>query len=510
MRTRPSLQNRLILSAILTVIALGAISSYVTYRVVKYRLTRAFDDTLESKARALLSLTKVERDGGFEFEFASDSMPEFASQSSPEYFLLIASDGSVLARSPSLGTADLTKTALNRVTSEDTFDRPLPDGRMGRVLAMRGFPVVERDSENEDGSPSQQAVASFVPAPIWVVVARERAPLDRSLRHVSVALAFGTLFLGFASTMVLTLVMRYGLNPLRKLAADVESVDITNMETRFLTPRLPRELTPIAERLDELFTRLRKAIARERRYTSDVAHELRTPLSEISVALEIAEKFANLGDEARIAIKQALEATAECRTLVETLLEVARHGDNARKPPMAPVDVVRITREEYLRLRDQASAKKLHVLQRSDTERALVLSNEHLLRAIVRNLLGNAVDYAPEESEVVIEVCQDPVKGGRLSISNVAKDLAATDLDSMTEPFWRKDAARTDRQHSGLGLTLAKSIAKLLDLELSLNLSAEQIFTVALQWSAVSNTVGECAHLTGGRGDEVDTAAASE
>lgn len=495
MKKRPSLQNRLIVSAILTVIALGAISSYVTYQVVKYRLTRAFDDTLESKARALLSLTKFEKDGNLEFEFTSDSMPEFASPRSPEYFLLLASDGTILAKSPSFGHANFTETALRRVTSEGVFDHILPDGRMGRVLAIRGFPVVEKDSENEDGSSSTPRPASALSRPIWVVVARERTSLDRALRHVAVALAFGTLFLGFAGTAVLILVMRHGLNPLRKLATDVENVDITSLETRFSTPSLPRELAPIAERLDELFSRLRKAIARERRYTSDVAHELRTPLSEISIALEIAEKFADVGEEARTAIKQALEATAECRTLTETLLDVARHGDNARKPPMAPVDVVRVAEEEYRRLRDQASAKKLHVLQRGDTERALVLSNEHLLRAIIRNLFGNAVEYAPEESEVVIEIRHDPAKGVGLSISNIAKDLVAADLESMTEPFWRKDAARTDRQHSGLGLTLAKSIAKLLDLELSLNLSADHIFTAALQWPATQNVERNAAHL---------------
>ncbi|MCX7626078.1 MAG: sensor histidine kinase N-terminal domain-containing protein, partial [Candidatus Sumerlaeaceae bacterium] len=184
MSNRRSLQNRLIISAVLTVIVLGAISNYVAYRVVNYRLTRAFDDALESKAKALLSLTKVEKDGNIEIEFASDSMPEYASRVSPEYFLIISERGEVLARSPSLAAADVARMPQKHFTSQRAFDHPLPDGRMGRVLVFQGSPIVEKDSE-EEWQPADPNAASLGD-PLWVVVARERAPLDRSLRHVAI------------------------------------------------------------------------------------------------------------------------------------------------------------------------------------------------------------------------------------------------------------------------------------------------------------------------------------
>ncbi|MCX7625247.1 MAG: ATP-binding protein, partial [Candidatus Sumerlaeaceae bacterium] len=170
--------------------------------------------------------------------------------------------------------------------------------------------------------------------------------------------------------------------------------------------------------------------------------------------------------------------------LVETLLEMARHGENARKPPMDRLDFFSIVQDECMRLSEKALERQLRVVQHCGTQGAMVQSNEYLLRTIVRNLLGNAVDYAPEHTEITVEMNYDSARGGTLSISNYARDLSPADLENMTEPFWRKDSARTDRQHSGLGLTLAKSIAKLLDLRLSFSLSPGHLFTVTLQWPA--------------------------
>jgi two-component system sensor histidine kinase QseC len=477
---RTSLQNRLIVAIGLTLAVLGALSSYVTYRLVAYRLTRAFDDTLVSKAKALLALIKQEANGHVEFEFTGTAMPEFVSKTAPEYFTLFSERGDVLARSPSLADNKPLTYSQRHFHDQRGFNLTLPDGRPGRAFALRGFPTLERDSDEEPQKPGE---FTHTANPVVVVVARDRLGLDRSLVTVASALVLGSLFLTVAGALAVAIVVRRELTPLRRLAEQVEAVDVTRLDTRFAAPDLPRELAPIAERLDQLFARLREAVTRERRYTSDVAHELRTPLTEISVALEVAQRFSQLDPETQKAIQHAREAAAECRVLVETLLELARRGEATPPPPVAPVDAVKLLHEEVARFASLAKERQLTMrcTAPSDAQDLELLTNEHLLRSILRNLISNAVTYAPPQTEVTIEASRREAGQIVLSVSNIATDLSPEDVTEMCEPFWRKDAARSDRQHSGLGLTIAKSLAKLLNVELEFELAPNKVLTARIR-----------------------------
>ena len=104
-----------------------------------------------------------------------------------------------------------------------------------------------------------------------------------------------------------------------------------------------------------------------------------------------------------------------------------------------------------------------------------------MLRAIVDNLMSNAVDYTPRGGSITSRLDNTGDGNGiELSITNTNDSLTISDLPHLFEPFWRKDAARSDGTHSGLGLALVALYAKLLGARLETDLTTSGAFRVAL------------------------------
>ena len=93
-------------------------------------------------------------------------------------------------------------------------------------------------------------------------------------------------------------------------------------------------------------------------------------------------------------------------------------------------------------------------------------------RRAVENLIGNAVAYAPDDATIRI-FYSGGTNGMRFDISNPAPELSQEDARHLFEPFWRKRGAKTDRDHSGLGLALAASFADILEMDLDARLLSD-------------------------------------
>ncbi|MGB9691236.1 MAG: ATP-binding protein [Candidatus Sumerlaeaceae bacterium] len=476
MKKRPSLQWRLFALACGLLLLLGVVSGYITYRLVRQNLTRAFDQALRMKARALLSSVRKESSGKLELEYADEMMPEFLPSPRAEYFEIRDAQGQLIEKSPSLGARELQAKKRHTHRAYAVKDVRLPDGRRGRAVRLCGVPAQEEDEKDD------RATSAVEENIVCVVVARERESLDQSLAVIAASLTLGSLFVAIGGAVGLMLVVRFGLAPLRALAQRVEQLGPDDLDCQLTSPHLPQELVPIAERLDQLFARVREAIQRERRYTSDVAHELRTPLGELRATLEVAACWPDDHALLRSSIEQALESVGEAETLVNTLLELARRGHAAAPPPMQPLWFRTIIDEEIGKLAKQAEERGIRFtwLPATPTSDRTIEAHPDLFRAVMRNILSNAVEYAPEGSEVQLQTKEQEGAFLAIEVCNQAPELEAKDIEEMCQPFWRKDAARTDRQHSGLGLTITQSLCKVMGMRLSLELESDGLLVVRL------------------------------
>lgn len=317
----------------------------------------------------------------------------------------------------------------------------------------------------ESGEPVRGIAQRFVLAGdrrIHVVVARNRSALERNLRLLMAATGIVGLLLIPLVFLTVRIAVGRGLRQLRIFDARVAALSLHSLHERFATGDLAVELLPIARRLNELMERLEAGVARERRLNADLAHELRTPIAELKTMSEVAlawpEQVRDGHDQ------EVLQVVRQMQAVVDGMLLLARCEGGAETATMEWLNVADLVGGCWRPHGETAQRKQLQVEQRVAPD-LMVRSNAGLLQIVLGNLFSNAVEYTPPGGRVVIEAGR---RDGRfqLCVSNTAENIEPQHVANMFQRFWRRDAARSGGGHSGLGLTLAKTCADAVSLDL--------------------------------------------
>jgi len=238
---------------------------------------------------------------------------------------------------------------------------------------------------------------------------------------------------------------------------------------------LPGELAPISARLNDLLRRLEISFTRERQFSDDLAHELRTPIAELRSLAELALKWPDT--RGRETDSGVLAIALQMESIVNRLLAISRCECG-----QAPVEKQLIQLSEFVAavcqpLRSGAADHKLSI--ETDIPPDLVIHTDKvLLQSIVSNLLENAVEYSAPGA---VQICANSRDGWfALHVSNPVAGLTPEDTSHLFERFWRKDAARAGDGHAGLGLALARALATGLGCTLVGELNSDARLTITL------------------------------
>ena len=461
---RRTLQQQTILALLLVVvIAVVGLSWYL-----RHLFCASFDEALLEQTRMLSAVVAEELSEKAEVALSEVKLPDFQPGAEAQYFELWAVPDRLAAHSASLGAAHLSRVLLGP-DSPKLWNLRLPDGRSGRALAFR-FPVPPLRRYRR--APLLSPEPSF-PRPLWanLVVARERGSLDQVLRRLALALAAMGAGLLLVVPVVVARVARLALRPLDQFADVVAGIDAQSLSSRVSDPgKVPDELRPIAAKLNDLLGRLHASFERERRFSADVAHELRTPLAELRAIAEVALRFPPKVDDQPSLFEDVRDAAVQMERLVGSLRTLAACEGGAQMVATASVDVGLLAERTWARFAAPATAKSISV--RSNSPPGLVVQSDPvLLEAVLGNLFSNAIEYTPKGGTVEWKVAA-PSGQVTVSISNTNADLRPEDVPHVFEPFWRRDAARTGGVHSGLGLSLSEAFSTLLRARLTLVLEA--------------------------------------
>jgi two-component system sensor histidine kinase QseC len=449
-------------------------------------LQQEFDRALLAKARSLVALTEQEGDQ-IEFEFDGEHMPEFDAGAQAEYFELWLADGSLLHRSPSFDASEATRRASlarspGAAASPSFRDVRLPDGRRGRRVQVEFVPALdEEEAEAAAGAPggATPPPSRSTSRPVMtLLVARERESLDAAVRALELAVTGLGVGLMLALAGLAQLALRVGLRSLDRLTAQVRALGVTSLGTRVDVTSPPEEIRVVVEQINALLARLEAGFTRERRLSSDIAHELKTPIAELRNLSEVGARW----PEDRRAVRQFFEDAGaiaqQMERIVVHLLALARYDEGREPVWTAPVEVAEVVEAAWKPLAREAAAKGLRL--RQAVSRGLRLETDpEKLALIVSNLLSNAVAYSLPDTEIL---CASEETGERTSVSfsNRAAALELQDLPVMFDRFWRKDEARTGGRSVGLGLALVRAMADLLGLEIETRLLPDRTFRITL------------------------------
>ena len=301
------------------------------------------------------------------------------------------------------------------------------------------------------------ATTKEIDGKIYVLqVAQDRSSDEQFAAQFALVLA-GALLLGILASAVIGIaVAKRGLWPLQQMTQSLERIGPNHLNERLGKITWPRELQPVATAFDEMLARLEESFTRLSQFSADLAHELRTPISNIRGEAEVALTRPRTSEEYRSVIESI---TGECERLsgiVENLLFLARAEAADRQ----------IEKDTFPA---RSAIEKIASYYRTVAEeRGITISNEGdgefyadplLFDRALSNLLDNALRFTPDGGKIAIR-SQSTNGRTKLVVEDNGCGIAPQHLSRVFDRFYRVDSSRSSKG-IGLGLALVKSISDL-------------------------------------------------
>ncbi|MFC5698456.1 heavy metal sensor histidine kinase [Pseudomonas sp. GCM10022186] len=260
-----------------------------------------------------------------------------------------------------------------------------------------------------------------------------------------------------ATALLGTWAARNGLRPLHRMAEVAAGVSASSLTTRLADDQVPQELVELVRAVNAMLARLDDAFQRLSAFSADIAHELRTPLSNLLTQTQVILSQERAVDDYREALHSNLEELQRLAQMVGDMLFLAKaeHGLLA-------------TRRETLDLAGELDALLDYFSPLAEDRRitlhrsgeASFSADRGMLRRALSNLLDNALRFTPEGGRIELGLASD-TRGLRLTVANNGPEIPAELLARLFDRFFRADPARREgREHVGLGLAITRSIVR--------------------------------------------------
>ena len=254
---------------------------------------------------------------------------------------------------------------------------------------------------------------------------------------------------------------RFELKPLNKFGRKIASFDPSDLTARIRSDNEPEELYPVIEQFNKLIGKVGQYHDQLRAFNSNVAHELNTPLSSLTVSHELLLREKNLDPEQlREALHSHLEELQRMNRIIQSMLFLS-HASQGQYKDFRVIDKLSelvVTVMDYM----EAMLEDKHLHFELHGEASVRVDSELIKRAL-SNLVSNAIRYAEESSTIHVSIEQDATSGRvKLTVSNKGVCIPENSVPHLFEPFYRVDQSRNESgQNHGLGLAIVAAIARL-------------------------------------------------
>jgi len=250
-----------------------------------------------------------------------------------------------------------------------------------------------------------------------------------------------------------------GLSPLTRLAEQIRSRSAQQLEP-IAADDVPIEALPIAQSVNQLMARVGESLERERRFTADAAHELKTPLTALKAHAQVALQTQ---DEAlrHASLRDIARTVNRTDRLITQLLTLARLDPSVDSADCGQVDLASITSATLAELQETAAAREQQLHLRVDENvhpRAVVHGNADALAILIRNIVENAVHYSEQQGAIEVRVLHRD-RFGIIEVSDRGPGIPAEARQEVFRRFHR--VAGTKAPGTGLGLSIVQRIAEI-------------------------------------------------
>ena len=276
----------------------------------------------------------------------------------------------------------------------------------------------------------------------------------RFRRTMLLAMLIGSLLAGTLGYLVAA----RGLRPLRGMVQAARRISAERLNERLDERNVPLELQDLAESFNAMLARLEQSFKRLSDFSSDLAHELRTPLSNLMLHAQVALDRPRNEAELRHVLESSLEQLDRLSRMANDMLFLAK-ADHA---------TLRLRRETFSL--EEEAGKVIEFFEPLAQERGVSLNlqgsatataDRAMIRRVLANLLSNAVRHARHGSAVELSV-RTSATSAIFEVANAGPELSQSDLDRIFDRFYRAESSRSEpTEGAGLGLAIVKSIVEL-------------------------------------------------
>ncbi len=339
----------------------------------------------------------------------------------------------------------------------DTLPKGFPEAAFARATDIdhpvdwqwdeRHFSVAEISASFADGSAARLRLALDVTEPKDIQGAYSRA------------LVLITVAGGLISAVLGLVVVRQGLMPLHRMAAAAGEITASRLGERLRPEDTPAELSEMASNFNGMLERLEDSFRRLNDFSSDIAHELRTPINNLLGQTQVALSRARSNDEYRSVLELNAEEFERLSHMIQDMLFLAQ-ADNAQAA-LHPEEV-NLAAEcaklmEYFEPLIEEGRLRVELIGQGS-----VHADRLLLQRALANLLSNAVRNTPPAALIRIEIAAPDAHHVSVAIVNPGPGIAAEELPRIFDRFYRTRGARDRKlEGTGLGLAIVRTIARL-------------------------------------------------
>jgi signal transduction histidine kinase len=478
-----SLRSRLLAGVVAGITFVLCVFCLVIYTATRQTLIYQFDKSLLSTAKMLSAVIENENYDNddneqqgpqdeivigslhrkIDFQFDVRAIPEFNNLYGGAYYQFRDANGITIIRSPSLPNTDLN--IFKAISDIPQYTECiLPDGSAGRAI---GFQFIPEGGKKIAGST------------LSIIVAKDISSISGHLHFLVWLLLISSAVMILLSIIVALLVTRAGLRPIHTLADEISAIDTENFQKTHISEKYPRELLPVNRCLNNLLQRIKSSFDRERRFNSDIAHELRTPLAGIQSTIEVCLSRTRQAEDYQAALRTSLQITKSMHRMIDTLLSLAKLESNQITLNYEHISLKNTVADCWQSFANRAYERKITFENRIAGD-AVCFSDRDQFSIILFNILDNAIEHSNQAGRIWVKA-EKSTDFVTLSISNTGCKIKQEEIPNIFDSFWRGDKSRKDTdKHCGIGLAVVQRVTRVLGGTVTAEIKPQEIFTIHL------------------------------
>lgn len=266
--------------------------------------------------------------------------------------------------------------------------------------------------------------------------------------------------------------MKRAFAPVKKMVDVTRRITAEDLSLRLAPVENRDEIGELAETLNEMISRLECSFKQIRQFSGDVAHELKTPLTELKCNAEVALRRNRTAEEYQEALRNVIDDAEQLRQIVEDLLLLAKMDARSLPLNFTPVALDEMFIEVFEQMHPQAQHKHL-AINFDDIAQATVSGDTGLLKRLIANLISNAIRYTPSGGTLTFALHTEDEQAV-LTITDTGVGIPEDALPHIFDRFYRVEQSRShDTGGSGLGLAIAQKIAEVHEGRITVNSEVE-------------------------------------